>query len=205
MKLYFTPGACSLAPHIAAREAGLDIELVKVDLATHRTEQGEDFYKINPRGYVPALDVGSNGPITEASVIVQYLADLAPSTELLPAPATLARIRAQQWLAFIATELHKGFSPLWNPATPEATREAAIAAIKKRFAELDTELASKPYLLGDSYSVADIYAYVILRWTRLHGISMDEFKNLGRYAARIEERPAVEAALAYEGLPKFSA
>ena len=205
MKLYFTPGACSLAPHIVALEAGVPLDTEAVDLATHKTASGKDFYTINPRGYVPALDIGEGLPLTEASVLVQYIADQAPGAKLLAPAGSMERVRTQQWLAWISTELHKGFSPLWNPATPQAVREATVKTLLAKFAELDRHLASRPYLMGDAFSVADAYAYVIMRWTAYHKVDISHLASLAAFAKRIEARPAVQKALAAEGVPALLA
>lgn len=200
MKLYYTPGACSLAPHIVAHESGILLDLVKVDLASHKTETGADYFTINPRGYVPALDIGQGEPLTEASVIVQYLADQKPTGGILPPTGSLDRVRVQQWLAFIATELHKGFSPLWSPDTPEATKSATLARLNTRFAELDKHLANRSYLMGDTFTVADAYAFTILNWANFLNIDLGSYASLRAYRARVEARPAVQKALKAEGL-----
>ena len=202
MKLYYAPGACSLAPHIVAHETGIPLDLVKVDLSSHKTETGVDFYTVNPRGYVPALDIGQGEPLTEASVIVQYLADQKPTGGILPPAGSLERIRVQQWLAFIATELHKGFSPLWSSDTPEATKSATIARLNVRFAELDKHLADRTYLMGKTFTVADAYAFTILNWANFLNIDFSAYANLHAYRARVEARPAVQKALKAEGLVK---
>ncbi len=205
MKLYFTPGACSLAPHIVALEAGVPLETEAVDLATHKTASGKDFYAINPRGYVPALDIGEGLPLTEASVLVQYIADQKPGGTLLAPAGSMQRVRTQQWLAWISTELHKGFGPLWNPATPQAVRDATVANLKKKFAELDSHLASRPFIMGDAFSVADAYAYVIMRWTVYHKVDISNLANLAAFAKRVEARPSVQTALAAESVPAIAA
>jgi glutathione S-transferase len=200
MKLYYTPGACSLAPHIVAHEAGIPVELVKVDLKAKTTEKGSDYLGVNSRGYVPALDIGEDTPLTEASVIVQYLADKAPEKGLLPAAGTIARLRVQQWLTFIATELHKGFSPLFNPAFPEEAKAIVIDRLKLRIADLDQKLAGKAYLTGDTYTVADAYAFVILGWARFLKFDLSPYPNVQAFLGRVGARPAVQTALKAEGL-----
>jgi len=200
MKLYYTPGACSMAPHIVANEAGVPVELVKVDLRAKTTEQGSNYLGVNSRGYVPALDVGESEPLTEASVIVQYLADKAPEKGLLPAAGTMARLRVQQWLTFIATELHKGFSPLFNPTFPEEARKIVIDRLKLRLADLEQKLAGKHYLTGDTYTVADAYAFVVLSWTKPLKFDLSDYPNIQAFLGRIAPRPAVQAALKAEGL-----
>jgi glutathione S-transferase len=200
MKLYYTPGACSMAPHIVANEAGVPVELVKVDLRAKTTEQGSNYLGVNSRGYVPALDIGESEPLTEASVIVQYLADKAPEKGLLPAAGTVARLRVQQWLTFIATELHKGFSPLFNPTFPEEARKIVIDRLKLRLADLEQKLAGKHYLTGDTYTVADAYAFVVLNWAKPLKFDLSDYPNIQAFLGRIAPRPAVQAALKAEGL-----
>jgi glutathione S-transferase len=200
MKLYYTPGACSMAPHIVANEAGVPVELVKVDLRAKTTEQGSNYLGVNSRGYVPALDIGESEPLTEASVIVQYLADKAPEKGLLPAAGSVARLRVQQWLTFIATELHKGFSPLFNPAFPEEARTIVIDRLKLRLADLEQKLAGKHYLTGDTYTVADAYAFVVLNWAKPLKFDLSAYPNIQAFLGRIAPRPAVQAALKAEGL-----
>lgn len=200
MKLYYTPGACSMAPHIVANEAGVPVELVKVDLRAKTTEQGSNYLGVNSRGYVPALDVGESEPLTEASVIVQYLADKAPEKGLLPAAGTMARLRVQQWLTFIATELHKGFSPLFNPTFPEEARKIVVDRLKLRLADLEQKLAGKHYLTGDTYTVADAYAFVVLSWAKPLKFDLSDYPNIQAFLGRIAPRPAVQAALKAEGL-----
>ena len=201
-KLYYAPGACSLAPHIVAQETGIPLDLVKVDLASHKTETGADYYSINPRGYVPALDIGQGEPLTEASVVVQYLADQKPNSGILPPAGSIERVRVQQWLAFIATELHKGFSPLFNPATPETMKPIILAQIAKRFTELDKHLSIRSYLTGEKFTVADAYAFTILNWANFLKVDLGAYAKLHDYHARIGARPAVQKALKAEGLVK---
>lgn len=200
MKLYYTPGACSLSPHIVLREVGASFDLVKVDLATHKTETGEDYYAINPRGYVPALRLDDGSLLAEGPAIVQYLADKNPSAKLAPAPADHKRYELQSWLTFIGTELHKQFTPLFNPAAVEAQKAASIASLKKRFDYLAGELKERPYLLGDQYSVADAYLFVVLSWSAYVKVDLTPWPVLQAYQGRIAGRPAVQAALKAEGL-----
>jgi glutathione S-transferase len=200
MKLYYSPGACSLAPHIVAREAGLPVELVKVDLRAKTTDEGSSYLGVNSRGYVPALDIGEDTPLTEASVIVQYLADQAPAKDLLPAAGTMARLRVQQWLTFIATELHKGFSPLFNPAFPEEAKSIVVDRLKLRIADLEQRLAGKSYLTGEGYTVADAYAFVVLSWARHLKFDLSPYPNVQAFLGRVGQRPAVQEALKAEGL-----
>lgn len=199
MKLYYVPGTCSLAPHIIAREAGIDLDLVPVDIATKRTADGGDYRAINPKGAVPALEVASGEVLTEAAVIVQFLADLVPEAGLAPANGTLERYRLQEWLNWIASELHKGFGPLWLKDTPQATQAAAKAALAQRFGFLDRHLAGSDHLLS-AFSVADAYAYVVLSWASFFAIDLARWPHLAAYVEQISTRPAVTAALVAEGL-----
>jgi glutathione S-transferase len=205
MKLYYAPGACSLAPHIVAREAGLRLDLDKVDLRSGKTESGAAFADINPKGYVPALSLDSGEVLTEVSALVQYLADQAPQATLVPAAGTIERYRLLEWLGFISTEIHKGFGPLWNPQAPEATKTAAKANLAKRFAYLDQRLAGGLYLTGERFTIADAYLFTVANWTNLHGIDLKPYPNLKAFMERVGARPKVREALAAEGLLKEAA
>ena len=205
MKLYFSPGACSLSPHIALREAGLDFETERVDMATKKTRGGDDFYTINPRGYVPALRLDSGEVLTEGPAIVQYIADLAPEKQLAPAAGTFERVRLQETLNFISTELHKGFSPLFNKDCPEDWKQVVRANLGRRFAALDAQLADQPFLLGQGFTIADGYLFTVLGWTRFVNFDLTPYPNLVAYQQRVAARPAVHAALEAEGLIKRSA
>jgi len=201
MKLYYAPGACSLAPHIVAREAGLALDLERVDLGTdpHRTTTGADFTQINPKGSVPALRLDDGQLLTEAAAIVQYLADLAPMSGVAPAAGTLERYRLQEWLSFIGTELHKMFSPwLFHPEYGEQAAEVARAKIVQRFAFLDAHLAAHTYLLGPGFTVADAYAFTIVSWGRAMQIDLAPFAHLQRYMDGIAARPQVREAVQLE-------
>ncbi|MFN5746300.1 MAG: glutathione transferase GstA [Methylococcaceae bacterium] len=200
MKLYYTPGACSLASHIVLREAGLNFEAVRVDLATHLTETGEDFTTINPKGYIPALQFDTGELLTESQVILQYLADSAPDSGLVPAQGTLPRYRVMEWLAYIATELHKSFGPLWNRQTPEAARQLTISQLAKRFDFLNAHLKQQDYIAGEGFGIADAYLFTVLRWTDPHHIDLTPWPRLIAYQNTISQRPAVHAALVAEGL-----
>lgn len=200
MKLYYKPGACSLAPHIVACEAGLPVDLVSVDLIQKKLDDGADYFTVNPNGYVPALDIGEGPVLTEASVIVQYLADKKPDAGLMPQPGTVERYRAQQWLAFIATELHKQFSPLFKPNTPEATKDIQKELLAKRFTFLDGALADKTYLMGESFTAPDAYAFTVLSWADRLKLDMSAFANIARFKAAVSARPGVQQALREEGL-----
>ena len=202
MRLYYTPGTCSLSPHIVAREAGIALDLVRVDIATHLTEGGERYTDVNPNGYVPALVLDDGFVLTEGPAIVQYLADLAPEAGLVPAAGTRGRYVAQQWLNFVSTELHKGFSPLWHKETPAETRAAAKEQLAKRFGFLDRELAGRPFLLGEAFSVADAYAFTILGWAKYMAIDLGRWPNVAAYVERVAARPKVREAMIAEGLLK---
>ena len=205
MKLYYAPAACSLAPHIVAREAGLKLDLDRLDFATRKTEGGEDFSAVNPKGYVPALRLDSGEVLTEVATLVQYLADKAPQAGLAPAAGTIERYRLQEWLTFVSTEIHKGFGPLWNPAMPDAAKEIAKATHAKRFAFLDGELSGRPYLTGERFTAADAYLFTVVNWTNIHKIDLSPYPNLKAFMDRVAARPAVRQALQAEGLLKQAA
>jgi glutathione S-transferase len=200
MKLFYMPGACSLAPHIVANEAGIDLDLVKVDGASKKTEAQQDYLATNPNGYVPTLVLDDGDTLTEASVVVQYLADRKPGNGLIPAAGEMARYRVQQWLNFVATELHKGFSPLFKPNAPDATRTISKEHLTKRAKFLDTHLASHKYLTGDTFTVADAYLWTVLGWARHVGPDLSGFANVQRFLAEVAARPAVQKSLREEGL-----
>ena len=202
MKLYFSPGTCSLSPHIALQEAGLPYTLEKVDLRTHQTEKGEDFYAINPKGYVPALQLDDGQLLTEGVAIVQYLADLAPEKKLAPAAGTLERYRLQEWLTYVSSELHKNYSPLFNPAVTEEVKQAQLAKLTTRFEFVVRSLEGRPYLMGEQFTVADAYLFVILNWSRAKGPDMKQWPLLAEYFERVMARPGVHAAMVAEGLKK---
>jgi glutathione S-transferase len=196
MKLYYSPGACSLSPHIVALEAGLALTLERVDLRTHKTEAGADYYAINPKGYVPALLLEDGNLLTEGSAIVQYLADLAPGTSLLAPVGSFARYKTVEWLTYINGEIHKSFGPLFHGSDEE--KKAAVEKIGKRFAYTETALGAQDYLTGDTFTVADAYLFVMLRWAHAKKVGVPN--GLERFHTRIAARPAVQAALAEEGL-----
>ncbi|HJZ86760.1 MAG TPA: glutathione transferase GstA [Polyangia bacterium] len=202
MKLYFTPGACSLSPHIALREANLPFELEKVDLGAKRTKSGADYKAISPKGYVPALQLDDGQVLTEGPAIVQYIADRKPESKLAPQAGTLERYRLQEWLNFISTEVHKTFSPLFNPKLPEETRQMFKQRLAQRFDFLEQNLDGKSFLLGDTFTVADGYVFVVMRWAPPQGFDLGRWPNLKAYVERIAARPAVRAALEVEGLSK---
>jgi glutathione S-transferase len=201
MKLYYAPAACSLAVHIALREAGLQPETIQVDLAAHRLEGGSDYLAINPRGYVPLLELDDGSRHTEVAALLQYVGELAPDAKLLPAAGTRERLAVNQWLTFVSSELHKVFSPwLWHKETADATRKACKDKIALRFDELDALLAQRAWLAGDGFTVADAYLFAIARWAPMLGIGLARWPQLQAYLARVAARPAVHAALQAEGL-----
>ena len=200
MKLYYAPGACSLAPHIVLNEIGADYTLEKVDLAEKKTETGASFTEINSKGYVPTLEFAKDQVLTEVSTIIQYLADKAESSKLLPKFGTMDRYRAMEMLNFVASELHKGIGGLFAKDMPEEGRKIIIERVSKRLGWVDAQLATKPYLLGQDYSVADAYAFTVMNWGQWVGIDIKQWPNVAVYMDRIASRPAVQAALRKEGL-----
>jgi glutathione S-transferase len=202
MKLYYAPGACSLSPHIVMREAGIPVQLVKVDLAAKKTEDGDDFKPINSKGYVPTLELPDGQRLTEGPAIVQYIADQAPARALAPAAGTIERYRLQEWLNFISTELHKQFSPLFDPACEDTVRARQVEKIGNRLTWVSKQLGSRDYLMGSAFSAADAYFYTMLSWCRHVAIDLAKWPSLAGYKARVEERPAVREALKAEGLLK---
>lgn len=201
MKLYYAPGACSLAPHMVLREAGLDFTLEKVDLKAHQTETGGDYYAVNPKGYVPALQVDGQ-LLTEAAVILQYLADQKPAAKLIPPNGTLERYRVQEWLNFISTEVHKPLGSFFSPTLHADTRKATEEKLASRFDYLSKQLDGKPYLMGEQFTVADAYLDTILNWTRPLKVDLSKWRTLLDYMKRVASRPAVQQALKAEGLIK---
>ena len=202
MKLFYKPGACSLSPHIVLREAGLDFSIESVDLATKITETGEDYLSINLKGQVFALVLDDGSLLTEGVAIVQYLADIVPDRHLIAPSGTLSRYHAIEWLNFVATELHKGFSPLFNPKTPDEYKVIARERLDKQFSYVDSVLAQHDYLLGKKFSVADAYLFTVTRWANALKLDITQRSNLDKYMARVAERPAVKAALAAEDVKK---
>lgn len=200
MKLYFSPGACSLSPHIVLCELELPHELMKVDLATHTTADGKDFNTINPKGYVPALLIDGGQLLTEGPAIVQYLADQNPGKGLLPPAGSLERARVQEWLTFIGTELHKNFSPLFNPAASADWKAAARTNIERRLSFAEKALTGQDYLTGSNFSVADAYLFTVINWTRFLQIDLAPWPALAAFHQRVLNRPAVQEALRTEGL-----
>ncbi len=200
MKLYYSSGACSLAPHIVAREAGLALDIERVDLKNRTTESGQSFAAINPKGYVPALGLPNGEVLTEVSALVQYLAEQKPESRLMPQVGSPERYRALEWLGFISTEIHKGFGPLWNPSTTPEARDAAIANLSKKFDFLEKQLGDGSYLTGQAFTIADAYVFAVLSWTGHHKVPFDRWPKLQEYMGRVAQRPAVQAALREEGL-----
>jgi glutathione S-transferase len=202
MKLYYAPGACSLSPHIVLREAERRFDLERVDLKTHRTASGADYRAINPKGYVPALELDGPGSLvlTEGPAIVQYVADLAPDARLAPPQGTFARYHLQEWLNFISSELHKQFGPLFDPRTPGIVAARQRAKIGERLVYLQDTLNDRAYLMGETFTVADAYLFVMLQWCGPHDIDLALYPNLDDYENRILARPAVQAAMAAEGI-----
>lgn len=202
MKLYYAPGACSLSPHIVLLEAGAKFKLAKVEFPSKKTSDGEDLLAVNPKGAVPTLQLDNGDVLTEGAVIVQYIADQAGNTTLAPAAGTKERLKVQEWLNYIASELHKGFSPLFNPATPDAYKTIVKTNLAKQFAYLDKNLAGKDYLTGKNFTVADAYLFTIMNWRHMHKIDISEYKNLSAYLDRVGARPKVKEAMQAEGLLK---
>ena len=202
MKLYYSPGACSLAPHIVLSEAGVQFEAIQAPTKTHQLPDGSDYYLINPLGYVPLLELSDGTRMTEGPAIVQYIADQVPEKNLAPTNGTVARAQLQSWLNFISTELHKGFSPLFNPATPADYKIVVIDKLMSRLAWVDGQLAGKSYLMGDTFSVADPYLFTVTNWAPRVGVDISSFSNIATFRDRMAARPAVQAAMKAEGLLK---
>ncbi|UJW80393.1 glutathione transferase GstA [Hydrogenophaga sp. SL48] len=200
MKLYYSPGACSLSPHIALHEAGLAFEAIPAPTKTHRLPDGSDYYQVNPLGYVPYLVLDSGEALREGPAIVQYIADQVPQKNLAPANGSMARYQLQSWLNFIGTELHKGFSPLFNPAVPAEAKQVFKDRLLSRLTWLDGELAGKQYLMGDQFTVADGYLFTVTNWPAMVGMDITGLANLAAFRARVAARPAVQAAMKAEGL-----
>ena len=202
MKLYYSPGACSLSPHIALREAGLAFEPVLASTKSHQLADGTDYYGINPKGYVPLLELDNGERLSEGPAIVQYIADQVPAKNLAPANGTLARYRLQEWLNFITTELHKSFSPLFTPAMPEEGKAIYRTRLDGRFKYVNEQLEGKAHLMGEHFTVADAYLFVVSSWAPRVGVDITGLATLQAYLARVGARPAVQEALRAEGLLK---
>jgi glutathione S-transferase len=202
VKLYYSPGACSLSAHIVAREAGIPVDLVKVDLKARKLDDGADYARINGKGYVPALALDDGTLLTEGPAIVQYLADRKPDTGLAPANGTIERYRLQEWLNFLTSEIHKSFSPLFNPAAAEGWKQAARDNITRRFDWIAERLGPNAYLTGERFTVADAYLFTLLNWCQWTGVDLARWPALKDYHARVAARPKVQEALRAEGLAK---
>ena len=202
MKLYYSPGACSLSPHIVLREAGIDFQPVLADLKAHKLQDGTDFYGVNPKGYVPLLELDNGERLSEGPAIVQYIADQVPAKKLAPAAGTFERYRVQEWLNFITSELHKGIGGLFNPAMPEEAKTLMRTTALGRLKFVDAQLEGRNYLMGEDFSIPDAYLFTVASWTKHTGIDISGLKNLGAFMTRMAERPAVQAALRAEGLLK---
>ena len=200
MKLYYSPGACSLADHIALHEAGLKFDCVKVDLKAKRTENGDDFAEINPKGYVPALQLDNGTVLTEGPAIDQYIADLVPAKKLAPAAGTPERYTLQSWLNFISTELHKQFTPLFNKAVPEEYKTMVKEKMYTRFDVINDHLSQNNYLLGETFTAPDAYLYTVLNWGRFFAIDFAKWPAIKSFLERIAARPSAQAAAKAEGL-----
>lgn len=200
MKLYYAPGACSLASHIALHETGLPFEIDKFIASTGKTASGEDFMQLNPKGYVPTIRLDDGSVLTEGAAVLQYIADQNPASGLAPRAGTMERYRLQEWLTYIATEIHKTFSPLFNKAVSLEVKDRAHELLIKRLSYVETQLVNKPYLMGNSFTVADAYMFVVVSWSDHVGFDLAQFPRLREYLARIAKRPAVQAAMKAEGL-----
>ena len=198
MKLYFFPGACSLAPHIVLRETGLAFELEQTDLRSKQTASGADYRSINPKGSVPALQLDDGQVLTEVPVIVQYLADLAPEKRLAPAAGSMARYRLMEWLNYICSELHKSFTPLFIPGMPEEAKKLVLERLLARIGYVETQLQAGGHLLGEPFTGADAYLFTVLRWGAKFDIDLGRWPAIHAWFARVGQRPAVQAALAAE-------
>jgi glutathione S-transferase len=200
MKLFYTPGACSLSPHIALREAGLPFTLHKVDLGTKTVDAGGNYVEVNGKGYVPALELDNGEVLTEGPAIVQYIADQKPETGIAPRAGTMERYKLQEWLNFITSEIHKPMGSMFNPAQTPEWKEAVKATLAKRLDWLSKQLEGKSYLMGDSFSVADGYLFTVLGWAKIVGFDLSKWPVVQQYCARIAERPTVVEAMKAEGL-----
>lgn len=205
MKLYFSPGTCSLSPHIVLRELGLPFEAIKVDIATKQTADGTDFRAVNPKGYVPVLQLDDGRILTEGPAIVQYLADQVPDKQLAPPNGSWERYRLQEWLNFISTEIHKQFSPLFNASNPDSVKDAQKTKLAQRFGEISPLLEKQDYLTGDRFSVADAYLFTVLGWSRYFHIDLNQWPGIAKFVERVAARPAVAQAMDVEAAAKKAA
>jgi glutathione S-transferase len=202
MKLYYSPGACSLSPHIVLRETATPFDLVMASTKTHKLADGTDYYTINPKGYVPLLELDDGQRLSEGPAIVQFIGDKAPASGVMPAAGSMARYRQIEWLNFVSTELHKSYSPLFNPAMPEEGKAVYRERLKGRYKYVNEQLEGKQYLMGDSFTAADAYLFTVTSWAKHVGVDVSGLANLQAYMARMSARPAVQAALKAEGLVK---
>ena len=200
MKLYYSPGACSLSPHIVLHESGLPFTPVLASTKTHKLADGTDYYGINPKGYVPLLELDDGQRLAEGPAIVQYIADQVPAKKLAPAAGTMERYRVMEWLTFIGTEIHKQFSPLFNPAIPEEAKAVFRAKVLDRLKWVDSQLEGRAYLTGDAFTVPDAYLFTVTRWSPFVGVDITGLKNVNAFMERMKARPAVQAAMQAEGL-----
>lgn len=205
MQLYFSPGACSLASHITAREAGIPVELKRADTKTKKLVDGSDYYAVNSKGAVPALRLDNGQVLTEGVAIMQYLADQRPESGLVPRAGTFERYRVQEWLNYITSEIHKSFSPLWNPNVDPKVKEYTQANLEKKLDWTNAQLAGKKYLTGDTFTIADAYLYTVINWAYFLNIGLDKWPALKEFHARVAARPKVQEALEAEGLNKKAA
>ena len=200
MKLFYAPSACSMAPHIVSREAGIDLDLVKVDIPGKKTAAGADYWKVNFKGYVPSLELDNGEVLTEAGVICQYLADRKPESGLAPKAGTMERYRLMEWLNFVAAEMHKQFGALFNPKYTPEMRDVQLAVIGRRLKPLEEKLAGRQYLMGDKFSAADAYAFTVLNWHKALKIDLSPWPNIKAYYERVASRPKVQETMKAEGL-----
>jgi glutathione S-transferase len=205
MQLYFAPGVCSLASHIALREAGAQFDLVRADIKAHKLADGADFYAVNSKGSVPVLRLDDGQLLTEGPAILQYIADKHPAAKLAPPNGTLERIRVQEWLNFITSELHKTFTPLFDQTADPKVKEYYQKLLFKKLDWLDGALAGKTYLTGNDFTIADAYAFVVINWTNFVGVDLAKWPPIQAFQARVASRPAVQDALQAEGLVKKAA
>jgi glutathione S-transferase len=202
MKLYFSPGACSLSPHISLREAGLSFTLEQVDLRSKEVKSGGDFRRVNGKGMVPVLELDDGDRLTEGPAIVQFIADQRPASGLAPAPGTRERYHMMEWLNFVTSELHKNFTPLFKPTTPDDYKTMVRETLAERYAFMDGKLAGRDYLMGERFTVADAYAFTVTNWTRIQKIDLAPWPNVAAYMERVRARPKVQEAMKAEGLIK---
>jgi glutathione S-transferase len=200
MKLYFAPGACSLAPHIATSELGIPLDFEEVDIREKKTKGGKDYWSINSKGQVPVLELDNGERLTEVPVILQYLSEQRPAAGLSPAAGTIERYRMLEWLNFVTSEMHKTYGPMFRPTTPDEFKKLSREVIGRRLEWLDKQLAGKHYLMGDKFTLADMYMFVVLRWSPIVGIDLSRYPNVKAYADRVAARPKVGEALKAEGL-----